>query len=94
MTAIEQRGVPGSVGVCPEIYREKAFVDAGFVPPARLPVARELGETPLMLPVHPIRTTAIHLSRWAILRVSADWVLVVRRPHSPGISATWTGAPR
>lgn len=53
MTEIDRRGVPGSVGVCPEIYREKAFVDAGFVPPSRLPVARELGETSLVLPVHP-----------------------------------------
>ncbi len=53
MAEIGRRGVPGSVGVCPEIYREKAFIDAGFVPPQRLPVARELGETSLMLPVHP-----------------------------------------
>ncbi|MHB0981587.1 MAG: hypothetical protein ACYC5Q_16220 [Thermoleophilia bacterium] len=39
--------------MCPEIYREKAFVEAGMVTPERLPAARELGETSLMLPVHP-----------------------------------------
>lgn len=44
---------PARLGVCPEIYREKAFVDAGFTPPQRLPKARELGEASLMLPVHP-----------------------------------------
>lgn len=48
-----ERGYPASVGVCPEIYREKAFVDAGLAPPERLPVARELGETSLMFQVHP-----------------------------------------
>lgn len=48
-----EKGVPASVGICPEIYREKAFVDAGLSPAERLPVARELGATSLCLPVHP-----------------------------------------
>lgn len=46
-------GVPCMTGSCPEIYREGAFVDAGLAPAQRLPAARELGETSLMLPVHP-----------------------------------------
>ncbi|WP_462325986.1 hypothetical protein, partial [Desulfoplanes sp.] len=40
-------------GSCSEIYREKAFTDAGYGPGERLPVARELGETSLMFLVHP-----------------------------------------
>lgn len=50
---INLEGVPCFTGSCPEVYREKAFVDAGFVPEARLPVAKELGETSLMFQVHP-----------------------------------------
>lgn len=37
-------------GVCPEIYRERAFGDR-LTP--RLPVARALGETSIMVAVHP-----------------------------------------
>jgi dTDP-4-amino-4,6-dideoxygalactose transaminase len=40
-------------GVCSEIYRERAFVDAGLSPPAPLPVASRLAETSLMFLVHP-----------------------------------------
>jgi len=50
---INSAGVPCFTGSCPEIYREKAFVDAGYVPKQRLPVAKELGETSLMFLVHP-----------------------------------------
>lgn len=72
MTEIERRGVPGSVGVCPEIYRERAFVDAGFTPPERLPVARELGETSLMLPVHPtLEPEHMHFLADVVLEVVA-----------------------
>ena len=46
-------GVPCQSGVCPEIYRERAFVEAGLVPMRRLPVARKLGETSIMLPIDP-----------------------------------------
>jgi dTDP-4-amino-4,6-dideoxygalactose transaminase len=46
-------GVPAAVGPCPEIYREKAFVQLGFVPPAVLPVAADLGKRSMVLPVHP-----------------------------------------
>lgn len=51
--SIRERGVPCYSGSCPEIYLEKAFDDTGWRPPERLPVARKLGETSLMLLVHP-----------------------------------------
>ena len=50
LDAMEAKGIPGLSGSCPEIYREKAFAGHGY--PA-LPVARELGETSIMLMVHP-----------------------------------------
>jgi dTDP-4-amino-4,6-dideoxygalactose transaminase len=56
MEAIVAAGVPCTVGSCSEIYREKAFVDRGWGPPAPLPVARDLGETSLALLVHPTLT--------------------------------------
>ena len=46
-------GIQCGTGVCPEIYREEAFQRAGLAPSARLPVAQELGETSIMLPVDP-----------------------------------------
>lgn len=53
MSEVEARGVPCFSGSCSEIYLEKAFDLNGFRPAERLPVARELGETSLMLLVHP-----------------------------------------
>lgn len=50
---INQRGVACAQGICPEIYLEKAFADRGWAPGQRLAVARELGETSLMLQVDP-----------------------------------------
>ncbi len=50
---ISSRGVPCGSGACPEIYLEAAFDRTGWRPSARLPVARELGETSLMFQVHP-----------------------------------------
>jgi dTDP-4-amino-4,6-dideoxygalactose transaminase len=49
----EMRAVrmPCQSGICPEIYRETAFKEAGYAPPRRLPVARALGRTSLKLPV-------------------------------------------
>jgi len=46
-------GVPCYHGACPEIYKEKLFVDAGLVPHVALPVAADLGRSSLMLLVHP-----------------------------------------
>jgi dTDP-4-amino-4,6-dideoxygalactose transaminase len=53
MAAINEAGVPCTVGSCSEIYLEKAFTDRGWGPGQRLPVARELGDTSLMFQVHP-----------------------------------------
>jgi dTDP-4-amino-4,6-dideoxygalactose transaminase len=53
MNEVAKQGVPCFSGSCPEIYREKAFTDAGYGPIGRLPTARELGETSLMFLVHP-----------------------------------------
>ena len=51
--AINAEGIPCIAGSCSEMYLEKAFDGTGLAPPARLPVARELGETSLMFMVHP-----------------------------------------
>lgn len=53
---LNERGVPCYSGSCSEVYREKAFDGTGWRPPVPLPVARELGETSLMLLVHPTLT--------------------------------------
>ncbi|MCB2222660.1 MAG: DegT/DnrJ/EryC1/StrS family aminotransferase [Actinobacteria bacterium] len=52
MLAVEAEGIPVYTGACPELYLEEAFPPA-LRPEERLPVARELGETSLMLMVHP-----------------------------------------
>lgn len=53
MAEINQRGVDCFTGSCPEIYLEKAFVDAGYGPAQRLTNARSLGETSLAFLVDP-----------------------------------------
>jgi dTDP-4-amino-4,6-dideoxygalactose transaminase len=50
------RGIPCLQGSCSEVYLEKAFAGTGLRPPAPLPVARRLGETSLMMLVHPTLT--------------------------------------
>ena len=50
LAALAAEGVPGLSGSCPEMYREAAFADRDL---PVLPVAQSLGETSLMLPVHP-----------------------------------------
>ena len=50
---INALGVPCYSGSCSEVYLEKAFEGTGLRPAERLPIARELGETALMLLVHP-----------------------------------------
>lgn len=51
-------GVPCYQGSCSEVYLEKAFDGTPWRPAQRLPVARELGETSLMMLVHPTLTEA------------------------------------
>jgi dTDP-4-amino-4,6-dideoxygalactose transaminase len=53
LEALWAEGIPCSVGSCGEIYRERAFVAAGLSPVRRMPIAAELAETSLALPVHP-----------------------------------------
>src|SRR3546814_20232091 len=48
MTALN---MPCASGSCPEIYREDAFTTSSTRPGRRLPKAKALGETSLMLPV-------------------------------------------
>jgi dTDP-4-amino-4,6-dideoxygalactose transaminase len=53
MTELNDLGLPCHVGSCSEVYLEKAFDGTSWRPHARLPVARELGETSLAFLVHP-----------------------------------------
>ena len=56
--AIVAEGVPCFQGSCSEVYLEKAFDGTDFRPTERLPNAKLLGETSLMLLVHPTLTDA------------------------------------
>jgi len=53
MREVGAAGVFCQAGSCPEMYLEKAFDGHPSRPSSRLPVARELGETSLMLLVDP-----------------------------------------
>ena len=53
LEALDAEGIPGSVGACSEIYREKAFVDSGLGPREPLPVAQQLADSSLMFMLHP-----------------------------------------
>ncbi|MFH1605580.1 MAG: DegT/DnrJ/EryC1/StrS aminotransferase family protein [Pseudomonadota bacterium] len=53
LDALGAEGIPCGVGACSEIYREKAFADAGLGPSQPLPVAHELADTSLMFMLHP-----------------------------------------
>ena len=53
LDALAAEGIPGGVGACSEIYLEKAFVNAGFGPKQRLPMARRLADSSLMFMLHP-----------------------------------------
>lgn len=44
-------GMPCQSGSCPEIYREQAFLAGGHAPKRSLPIARQLGQTSIKLPV-------------------------------------------
>lgn len=65
---VNARGIACFQGICPEIYREKAFIDAGFAPETPLPVARELGETSLMLLVDPTHGEQDMIAASGVLR--------------------------
>ncbi|HEY0941103.1 MAG TPA: DegT/DnrJ/EryC1/StrS aminotransferase family protein [Steroidobacter sp.] len=76
VSEVVARGVPCFSGSCSEMYREKAFVDAGLAPVTGLPVAHELGTTSLALLVHPTLDQE-HMSLVAdtLRRVLAEAVL-------------------
>jgi len=50
---VNAQGMPCLAGVCPEIYREKAFTRNGLGPVTSLPVADDLGQRSVLLLVHP-----------------------------------------
>ncbi|MGX5173703.1 DegT/DnrJ/EryC1/StrS family aminotransferase [Aliikangiella sp. IMCC44653] len=50
---VNAKGVPCFQGSCSEVYLEKAFDNTCFRPKTRLPNARELGDTSIMMLVHP-----------------------------------------
>ncbi len=54
LVALREKGIPAMYGSCSEIYRERFFVDRGFVPAngGHLPIARRLGETSLTFLCH------------------------------------------
>ncbi len=64
---ITARGVPAYQGSCSEVYLEKAFDGTGWRPEPRLPVAQALGDTSVMLLVHPTLTHAEMAKQAAVL---------------------------
>jgi dTDP-4-amino-4,6-dideoxygalactose transaminase len=54
--AIGAEGIPCQTTALGEIYLEKAFAEHGLTPAARLPNARRLAETGILLMVHPTLT--------------------------------------
>ncbi len=51
--AINLEGISCFMGSCSEVYKEKAFVDAGIKPVSALTNAEELGNTSIMFNIHP-----------------------------------------
>jgi dTDP-4-amino-4,6-dideoxygalactose transaminase len=67
LAALDEEGVPGLSGSCPEIYREEAFEQSDC---PTLRVASTLGETSLMFKVHPTLTQeSLHRTVSAVQRV-------------------------
>ena len=56
LAALEDNGLPGISGSCPEIYMEQAFAAGGLKPAEPLPHAHALGRTSLAFLVHPTLT--------------------------------------
>ena len=81
LTAINAAGVACFTGTCPEIYRERAFVEAGFSPSARLPNAAALGETSLAFLVDPCQT-------FISMQRVAEVVTAVMRNATPELTSS------
>jgi dTDP-4-amino-4,6-dideoxygalactose transaminase len=69
INALNELGIPCNTGVCPELYREKAFNTCKYKirggkrdkSGPYLPVARQLGETSIMFMVHPtLKPESVH----------------------------------
>jgi len=73
---INSRGIPCISGSCPEIYREKAFAGKPYIPQERLSVARELGDTSLMIQVHPTLSVSTLQERAAVIRELCDYAVI------------------
>jgi dTDP-4-amino-4,6-dideoxygalactose transaminase len=87
MKSIAEQGVPCLVGSCSEIYLEKAFLPERRKT-ARLPVAKELGETSLMFLVHPTLTVAdIEYTCQVVENVMADATQPRFLPYSTNTAA-------
>lgn len=72
MAEVNAAGVPCFSGSCSEVYLEKAFDNTGWRPVERLPVAKFLGETSIMLLVHPTLTQAEIAKTAEVLRMIFD----------------------
>ena len=73
--AVSAEGVPCAYGSCAEIYRERAFTDAGLGPSSRLPGASRAHETSLAFLVHPtLDAEDMHDIITAVTRVLAEAV--------------------
>jgi len=64
LSELGKTNIPCGSGICPEVYRERAFADLAIAPPQRLPVARRLGETGVMFRVDPALSVS-HMQRIA-----------------------------
>ena len=73
VSEVNAAGFPCLSGICPEMYREQAFVRAGLAPENPLPMARDLGGRSLLLLVHPT------LSRCDMERYADAVAQVIRR---------------
>ena len=58
LAALAAEGLPAMSGSCSEVYLERAFSDRGLAPAAPLPVARQLGERSIAMPLHPTLSEA------------------------------------
>jgi dTDP-4-amino-4,6-dideoxygalactose transaminase len=70
LRSVQAEGVPIQYGSCAEIYREEAFIAAGFAPTGRLEAAARAHETSVAFFVHPTLTSAdIHDVATAVRKV-------------------------
>jgi hypothetical protein len=87
MQAINGEGIPCFAGSCSEIYLEKAF--ARWSPQERLPVAKLLGDTSLMLMVHPtLSERNVRDAAFAVRKV----MLEASKPDAFAVAAAGSGS--